>query len=462
MPPSLAWPHHYGLSSGLCGVGMGFVFSGVLGTGEMIAAVLTVGAGWIGGLEARSTLAGRETFYEATRKMGAAKSPQDVVRIVGERLAGPGVDRVFLWQLLPGTENYVPSAIEVSASWQTGEDEAWPTGLRLEAADVPVLERLRTEAPIRFRSEELSAPERASWEKLGVRSALLVPLASASGGWSALLMASSGTSRRFRGEQARAYATIGPQVTVVLENLRLVERGERVGGLEERQRLSREIHDTLTQGFASIVTHAVPARKALPDDIEAAGTHLEQIERTARENLEEARRVVRRLRPEPLEGAPLPEALARIAGRFSEESDVTVETSVTGEPHPLPPEAEVTLLRVAQEALVNVRKHAGAGRVALTLSYLGDAIALDIRDDGTGFDLQKTAASSPHAHSGGLGLKGMRERVETLGGSLSVESSPVEEITLAVELPATLPTALPTAFDVGSSSGEATGKTPGS
>lgn len=96
--------------------------------------------------------------------------------------------------------------------------------------------------------------------------------------------------------------------------------------------------------------------------------------------------MVRRLRPEPLEGAPLPEALARVARRFSEEIDVTVETSVTGEPGSLPPEVEVTLLRVAQEALANIRKHANADQVALTLSYLGDAVALDVRDDGDGFD----------------------------------------------------------------------------
>lgn len=203
---------------------------------------------------------------------------------------------------------------------------------------------------------------------------------------------------------------------------------------EERLRLSREIHDTLTQGFASIVMHLAPARKALPDTAgRQAEWHLEQIDLTARESLKEARRLVWALRPEPLRDAPLPEAIEHLAGRFSEESGVPADASVTGTPGPLAPEVEVTLLRAAQEAVSNVRKHAGAKRVALTLSYLEDAVALDVRDDGAGFDPAR--APSFDSGSGGLGLAGMRERVEALGGTLSVESSPGDGTTLAVELP---------------------------
>ena len=114
-----------------------------------------------------------------------------------------------------------------------------------------------------------------------------------------------------------------------------------------------------------------------------------------------------------------------------------METRVNGDPGPLPPEVEVALLRVAQEALTNVRKHAGASvsRVAMTLSYLEDAVALDVRDDGAGFDVARQA--SVQISLGGYGLKGMRERVESLGGSLSVESSPEDGTTLAIEFPTT-------------------------
>ena len=234
---------------------------------------------------------------------------------------------------------------------------------------------------------------------------------------------------------------------LVVTNRELREARREIARLavsEERLRLSREIHDTLTQGFTSIVMHLAPARKALrlyPDTTgrqangRQAEWHLDQIDRTARESLEEARRLVWALRPEALQDAPLPEAMERLTERFSEESGVLAEASVTGTPGPLAPEVEVTLLRAAQEALSNVRKHAGAslGRVGLTLSYLEDAVALDVRDDGVGFD--QARARSRKSGSGGLGLAGMRERIEGLGGTLSVESSPGEGTTLAVELP---------------------------
>ena len=207
---------------------------------------------------------------------------------------------------------------------------------------------------------------------------------------------------------------------------------------EERFRLSREIHDTLAQGFASIVVHLAPARRSLRTDPGTTEQHLQQIDRTARESLEEARRLVRALRPEILEEASLAEALDRAAGRFAEETGVQMETRVNGDPGTLPPEVEVALLRVAQEALTNVRKHAGASvsRVAMTLSYLGDAVALDVRDDGVGFDVDRQASGQPGP--GGFGLKGIRERIEALGGTFSVESSPGGGTALAVELPATI------------------------
>ena len=213
---------------------------------------------------------------------------------------------------------------------------------------------------------------------------------------------------------------------------------QRLAVSEERLRLSREIHDTLAQGFASIVMHLAPARRSLRASPGTAEQHLNQVDRTAREGLEEARRLVRALRPEALEDASLAEALGRLAGHFSEETGVHVETCVNGEPSVLPPEVEVALLRIAQEAIANVRKHAGASvsRVAITLSYLGDAVALDIRDDGVSFDVARQ--ESVHSDANGFGLKGMRERIEDLGGSLSVESSPGKGTSLAAELPVTV------------------------
>jgi signal transduction histidine kinase len=207
---------------------------------------------------------------------------------------------------------------------------------------------------------------------------------------------------------------------------------EREGGrLAERQRLARDIHDTLAQGFVSIVLQLQAAEAALPPGAAEARGHLERARRTARDNLAEARRLVWDLRPEALSAAPLGEALGRLAGRLTEETGMAATATVTGTPRPLSPDAEVTLLRVTQEALANVTRHARAGRVAVTLSYMDGEAALDIRDDGAGF----APTADGYGANGGLGLRGMRERVEALGGRLAVESAPGRGTTIAVTVP---------------------------
>ncbi|HWD45464.1 MAG TPA: sensor histidine kinase [Actinomycetota bacterium] len=207
---------------------------------------------------------------------------------------------------------------------------------------------------------------------------------------------------------------------------------EREGGrLAERQRLARDIHDTLAQGFVSIVLQLQAAEAELPADAAEARAHLDRARRTAKDNLAEARRLVWDLRPEALSAAPLGEALGRLAGRVAEETGMAATATVTGTPRPLSADAEITLLRVTQEALANVTKHAHAGRVAVTLSYMDGEAALDVRDDGSGF----APSADGHGPDRGLGLRGMRERVEALGGSLAVESAPGRGTTIAVTVP---------------------------
>lgn len=214
------------------------------------------------------------------------------------------------------------------------------------------------------------------------------------------------------------------------EELAAEER--RAGTLEERGRLAREIHDTLAQGFISIVTHLEAAEEELSPETKSARRHLDQALRAARENLVEARRLVAALRPEILEGSSLPEALTRLAARWSEASGVPAEVNVTGDQTRLPQELQVALLRAAQEALSNARRHARANRVTMTLSYLDSLAVLDVQDDGIGFE---PAPISPGDPTDGFGLRAMRERVESLGGKLLVESAPGEGATLAVQLP---------------------------
>ncbi len=140
------------------------------------------------------------------------------------------------------------------------------------------------------------------------------------------------------------------------------------------------------------------------------------------------------LRSDSLEDASLAAALKRLTDRYSEECRAAANTTVIGAPRPLSPEIEVTLLRIAQEALSNIRKHARASQVLVTLSYMNNLVLLNVEDNGVGFD-----PSKPHTgtsdHSGGFGFKGMRRRVEQLSGTLLIDSTPGSGTTLMVALP---------------------------
>jgi len=227
--------------------------------------------------------------------------------------------------------------------------------------------------------------------------------------------------------QSRERQRLVEQLQATQAELAAAER--EAGMLAERQRLARDLHDTLTQGFASVVLLLEAAQESLATG-RPVDQHVAQALRSARDNLAESRRVVWALRPRPLAEQPLPQALEELTGRLAEETGLQAGTVVTGTARPLPAQVEEALLRIGQESLANVRKHAAASRVALTLSYLDDAATLDVHDDGVGFD---QAAAEDVA--GGLGLHAMRERAAALGGSLVVESAPGEGTTIAVEIP---------------------------
>ena len=211
----------------------------------------------------------------------------------------------------------------------------------------------------------------------------------------------------------------------------LVNAEREAGVLAERQRLAREIHDTLAQGFASIVIHLEAAEQALPAGADTSHKHIDLARGTARDSLEQARRVVQDLRPQPLEEATLPDALERTVTQWSISTGVAAEFTCTGISRPLHPDIESTLLRAVQEALANVRKHSNATLVTVTLSYFDDLVVLDVQDNGAG----PSASAAASALSGGFGLQAMRERVDQLHGSLLLESTPGEGTTLVVEIP---------------------------
>lgn len=204
----------------------------------------------------------------------------------------------------------------------------------------------------------------------------------------------------------------------------LLKSEREAGILAERQRLAREIHDTLAQQFTSVIMHLAAARLSAPDVIQ---THVKQAEQTAREGLAEARRMIWDKPPGQLEHASLVESIEGVAARWSVENAINVEMAVTGTPHALDPSMDVALLRISQEALHNIKKHARAQNINITLSYMPGILVLDIADDGQGFD---TSISRR-----GFGLQSMRERAEELGGELTVESEPGKGTNIAVSIP---------------------------
>ncbi|MFI8527443.1 sensor histidine kinase [Promicromonospora sukumoe] len=203
----------------------------------------------------------------------------------------------------------------------------------------------------------------------------------------------------------------------------LLVQAREAGILDERQRIAAEIHDTLAQGLAGIIAQ-----------LEAAGTEdwrvrVEKSVRLARANLAEARRTVHAVAPAELEDTPLPEALAALVAAWADQHGVRADLTVTGTVLPMPPEIEGVLLRVTQESLSNSAKHAEATRLAVTLSYMEDEVALDVRDDGRGFDPVRSAGA------GGFGISSMRRRVERFGGVLTVESEPHNGTAVSAVLP---------------------------
>jgi signal transduction histidine kinase len=200
---------------------------------------------------------------------------------------------------------------------------------------------------------------------------------------------------------------------------RLLAQAREAGTLEERRRMAREIHDTLAQGLTGIVTQLQAAEQAsarTPDDPAGWRRHVDAATRLARDSLTEARRSVDALRPESLEGCRLSEALGRVAERWSALNGIPAQVTITGTVRPIDADAEFALLRAAQEALANVARHAHATRVGLTISYMENEVALDVRDDGVGFD--------PSALGQGFGLVAMEQRIAGLAGRLLVESEP--------------------------------------
>ncbi len=257
-----------------------------------------------------------------------------------------------------------------------------------------------------------SIPLYAHGKKLGVFNV-------ASAGW-----------QRLSPEDLRILYTVGDLLSMAIERARLFAHSTEIGALEERNRLAREIHDTLAQGLTGITlrletAEALLENKPASDRLRAS---IEQALASARQNLEEARRSVLDLRAAPLEGRSLPDALTSLTVHYKEHGYPDIQYRFTGANQPLPARVEVGLYRIAQEALENAVQHAHARQVVLALTITPDMALLEIQDNGQGFEPGQIPA-------GRFGLVGLNERARLLGGTFDLKSSPGTGTMVQVSIP---------------------------
>ena len=234
--------------------------------------------------------------------------------------------------------------------------------------------------------------------------------------------------RELSAENLRLLYTVGDLVAIAIERARLFAASTQIGALEERNRLAREIHDTLVQGLAAIIMQLETA-DALFDAAQAnrGREAVQQALALTRSNLDEARRSVLDLRAAPLEGRSLDKALAALVHEWQAKSNLAIDYEVTGS-RPLVARLEAGLFRIAQEALTNVVHHAQATRVKVKLISTPDSTRLSVEDNGRGFDPTRVP---DERH----GLIGMQERARLLGGTLQLHSRPNHGTRIQVTIP---------------------------
>jgi two-component system NarL family sensor kinase len=263
----------------------------------------------------------------------------------------------------------------------------------------------------------------------GLRYHASIPLY-ASGRKLGVLNVASTDWRELSAEDLRILYTVGDLLSIAIERSRLFEKSAQLGALEERNRLAREIHDTLAQGLAGIALRLEMVDALIESGADAARTRqgVRAALELARHNLEEARRSVLDLRAAPLEGRTLCEALDALVAAWRTDAGIDARLELLGAARPIEPRIEIGLYRIAQEALSNIARHANAARVNIRLLLAPDRAELTVEDDGVGFEPYRTM-------KGRHGLIGMNERAKLLGGWLQIQSGPSEGTRLHVSVP---------------------------
>ncbi len=234
--------------------------------------------------------------------------------------------------------------------------------------------------------------------------------------------------REFRPEELELAQALANQAMLAMQLWQLSEKNRRSAILGERNRLAREVHDTLAQGFTGIIVQLEAAGEAMAkSEPSKVSRHFERASALARESLQEARRSVRALRPQALEETNLSMALKNLFVKMTLDTPVMAKLTVDGEPKPLPQEWENNMLRIGQELLTNALRHSQATEVYGRLSFDSARTSLHFCDNGIGFD--------PEGDHEGFGLQGIRERAESMGGRFAIQSEKGRGTSISIILP---------------------------
>src|SRR5437016_8027065 len=290
--------------------------------------------------------------------------------------------------------------------WLPMED-FWPWPEVFRTGKPSVIEDIRTVRPFALRDRLLP---------LGIVTVLLVPM-SVAGRLEGAVGLRFNQKRQFRAEEIELAEALANQAMLAMQLSSLHAQNRQTAIIAERNRLARDIHDTLAQGFTGVIMQLEAAKGATTHgDVAEAANRIERASELARSSLGEARRSVRALRPRSLHGGKLFLAIHALLKRMTEGTDLNADFQTEGDARSIPADYEEGLLRIAQEALTNVVKHANARNFTATLNVGAEKIQLRLVDDGRGFD--------PHAEHEGFGLIGMKERVDRMNGEFTIRAKP--------------------------------------
>jgi signal transduction histidine kinase len=375
----------------------------------LFSGVLVLPIGWLGGYRGEIILKNREAVYRTSQALKGADRA-GILKAIGEQLARP---LVVLIALVDQDGN-----VDSVSAWTSSPNRAIP-------ASIPALQSTFEPATV-LKGAQLPLADS------GIHSLLVLPLSQVD----ETLVVGSRSRDGFSRNAIQNYLTIAEQVALSLENLKLLEQAHQTGVSQERQRLAAEIHDSLTQGFISIVTHLEVAEAKLEQQPEELRADLQgllnQARRTARDNLTAARQMTWALRPDLQQVVPLAQSLEKLTDNWARANNIPVEFAASGEARQLHPDIETALVRTAREALTNIQKHAQATQASVTLTYMDTLVALDVQDNGRGCD---PASLTQRSSGSGFGLKSIRVQVGQLGGELTIEGKPGKGCTVAIALP---------------------------